>query len=225
MKTDDATAPPTSAPPDPGPVGRGLRVTEVFGLRDLRAGVLVALAVASLGVPLGLLWSAVSPHPPMVLTRSGPVLAGYSPEVFVGADGIFALLGIGTGAVLGVALYVWRRGRGPWMATALALGSLAGGYVAWKTGHQLGLDQYRRLVAEGPVGLELVRPVDLRARGVLFVQPLVAVIVYVLAAGWSRFDDLGRVRAEPLSSRSAAPGAPPAAPVPPPAAGASSPLA
>jgi hypothetical protein len=200
-----------------------------FSLRDVRSAARVALVIALLGVPLGLLWAVVSPHAPVVITRDGAVLADYRQEVFVGADGTFALIGLLTGVVVGAAVYLWRRARGPWMALGVALGSLAGGYVAWKTGHQVGLDEFRRLVEEGRNGQRFVRPVDLRAKGVLFVQPLVAVIVYVLAAGWSRFDDLGRVDAgdggPSFSSHSAVPAAPQAGPVPPPAGGASSPPA
>jgi hypothetical protein len=205
----------------------------------------VAVVIALLGVPLGLLWGVVSPHAPVVVTRDGAVLAGFRQEVFVAADGTFALIGLLAGLVVGAGVYLWRRARGPWVAIGVALGSLAGGYVAWKTGHQIGLDDFRRLVEDGRIGQRFVRPVDLRAKGVLFVQPLVAVIVYVLAAGWSRFDDLGRVDAgdagpsfgaggEPpfgsgdppsFSSHSAVPAAPPAGPVPPPVGGASSPPA
>ena len=197
----------------------------VFAVRDLRPAVIAALAVAALGVPLGVLWAVLGPRAEVVVTADGAVLAGHQQEVFFAGEGTFLLIGLVAGSTLGAALYLWRRGRGPWMAVGLAAGSLAGAYVAWRTGHHIGLSTYNRLVQHGTLGERFLRPVDLRAAGVLFVQPLVAVIVYVLAAGWSRFGDLGRYAEPRFSSHSAALGAPPAGPVQPPAGGASSPPA
>jgi hypothetical protein len=191
----------TQARPDRAPVpdedGRHADVPlgfrAAFAVRDLRAGGLLALLVAASGVPLGLLWAAVGPRASVMLTSDGAVLAEHSQEAFVGADGTFAAIGLGAGFVAGAAAYLWRRGRGPWTAIGLAAGSLAGAWVAWKVGHQVGLSAYQRLLESEPAGQEFERPVDLRAHGALFVEPIVAVIVYVLAAGWSRFGDLGRV--------------------------------
>jgi hypothetical protein len=252
MRTDDvmpATGgvlpPPVERKPwHPGPL---VSFTEAFARRDLRAAGLVAVVTAVLGVPLGLVWAAVAPHVSVLVTPEGAVFADHRPESFVAADALFGAVGIAAGAVLGGAVFGWRRRRGPWLAIALAAGSLAGSYVAWKTGHQMGLSTYNRLLGAAPAGRAFERPVDVRARGVLFVQPIVAVIVYVLAAGWSRFGDLGRVSeaagpgagAGPgrragtgagaggaaVSSGSAAPAAPPAEPAPPRAGGASSPPA
>jgi hypothetical protein len=240
MKTDDTERP---VPPADGPSAActehrhaPLRVTAAFGLGDLRAALLLVLAVTALGVPVGLLWAALAPRASIVVTANGAVFADHRQEAFVGADGAFAGLVLVAGLVVGVGTYLWRRRRGPWMAIGLAAGSLAGAYVAWKVGHQVGLAEYRRVLAGPPSSTRFDRPVELRAQGMLFLQPLVAVIVYVLAAGWSRFGDLGRLDAEPpqwadvssdsgVSSGSAAPAAPPAAPVPPPAGGASSPPA
>ena len=272
MKTDDTAVPPTGSggaavgfpgapagggpgdapggPGDPGPPERpaGLPFRAAFGLRDLGAAALVALAAALAGVPVGVVWAALAPHASVVVTGEGAVIADHRQEVFIGADATFAGIAIVGGLVFGVAVYLWRRRRGPWMAVGLAVGALAGSYLAAKVGHQIGLSAYQRMIAREPGGPPFDRPVALAARGALFLQPLVAVIVYVLAAGWSRFADLGRVAAEPaelsprreagpavgglavgsgpaVSSGSAVPAARPVAPVPPPAGGASSPPA
>jgi hypothetical protein len=238
MKTDDAERPlvPPTGGVAPAPAdgrawypARALSFTAVFALRDLGPAGLVVLALALLGVPLGLLWTAVAPHASVLVTPEGAVFADHRPEVFVGADGTLGAIGIGAGFVVGAAVFLWRRQRGPWMAIGVALGSLAGAAVAWKVGHQIGLSSYNRLLEQAPAGRAFDRPVDLKAGGILFVQPIVAVIVYVLAAGWSRFGDLGRVPAPAgagaVSSGSAVPAAPPAEPAPPPAGGASSPPA
>jgi hypothetical protein len=81
--------------------------------------------------------------------------------------------------------------------------------VAWWVGHRFGLPAYRSLITQEPGGPPFDRPVDLDATGALFLQPLVAVIVYVLAAGWSRFADLGRIAPDPAALPPAGDAAPP----------------
>jgi hypothetical protein len=221
----------------------GLPFRAAFGVRDLRAAAAVALVVALLGAPLGVVWSWAAPHASVVVTSEGAVIADHRQEAFIGADATFAGIAVVAGLVFGIAVYLWRRRRGPWMAIGLALGGLAGSCLAAWAGHRLGLSAYQQLIAREPGGPPFDRPVSLRAVGAVFLQPLVAVIVYVLAAGWSRFADLGRVAPEPaesdpapgdrrldgavppVSSGSAVPAARPGAPVPPPAGGASSPPA
>jgi hypothetical protein len=208
-----------------------------FGVRDLRAAGVVALGAAVLGVPVGAIWAALAPHSSVTVTIEGAVIADHRQEAFIGADATFAGIAVVTGLLLGIAAYLWRRRRGPWMAIGLAVGGIAGSLVAWWVGHRFGLSDYRALIAQEPGGPPFDRPVDLDATGALFLQPLVAVIVYVLAAGWSRFADLGRIApdpaavplpgdaASPVSSGSAVPEALPAGPAPPPTGGASSPPA
>ncbi|HEV7826792.1 MAG TPA: hypothetical protein VGP02_18005 [Mycobacteriales bacterium] len=189
--TTPATA--THFGPGPGDAAAPLSFRAAFAPRDLLGAGVVAVAIAAVGVPVGLLWAALGPRASVLITADGAVSAENRPEVFVGADGSFGALGIAAGFLLGAGVYFWRRGRGPWMAIGLAVGSLAGAYVASKVGHQVGLGTYEKLLAGEPTGQRFQRPVGLRADGMLFLQPLVAVVVYVLAAGWSRFGDLGRV--------------------------------
>ncbi len=92
-------------------------------------------------------------------------------------------------------------------------------------------------MASGPVGTQFTAPVSVRATGVLLIEPLVAVLVYVVTAGWSKYGDLRRGDFEippevwgehapaETSSDLAAPAARPAAPEQPEAAEASSPPA
>ena len=172
-----------------------------FAPGDLRAALAVAAGLTVLGIPVGLAWAALGPRASMMVTADGAVQVVNRPEVFIAADGSLGALGLAVGLLSGAGVYLWRRRRGPWMAIGLAVGSLVAAYVAAKTGHRVGLGTYQRLLATEPTGQELERPVGLRAPGMLFVQPLVAVVVYVLAAGWSRYGDLGRApREEPVSS-------------------------
>jgi hypothetical protein len=207
-ETPATTTPATTTPatathfgPGPGDAAAPLSFRAAFAPRDLLGAGVVAVAIAALGVPVGLLWAALGPRASVLITADGAVSAENRPEVFVGADGSFGALGIAAGFLLGAGVYFWRRGRGPWMAIGLAVGSLAGAYVASKVGHQVGLGTYEKLLAGEPTGQRFQRPVGLRADGMLFLQPLVAVVVYVLAAGWSRFGDLGRVVSDDDATR------------------------
>jgi hypothetical protein len=253
MKTDETPMPAAGPLGGTGEPERWYRpgalpFRRAFPPGDLRAAALVVVVAAVLGAPVGAIWAVTGPHASVAVTGEGAVIADHRQEAFIAADGTFAAIAIVTGLVLGIAAYLWRRRRGPWMTIGVALGGLAGAYVAWKVGHRVGLPAYERHLAGEPGGAAFDRPVDLRARGALFLQPVVAVIVYVLAAGWSRFADLGRAAPEPavpaaapsgpgwpdpllpgvarsVSSGPSGPGAPPAAPVPPPVGGASSPPA
>jgi len=259
--------PPAAPPGPPGggpPVGHPARSEGrhaarqgralVAGRGDLVAALAVTAGLAALGIPLGWLWSTLAPHVEVVVRPLGPDLVDYQTEAFIGADAIFALVGAGTGLLTGAGAWlVLRPWRGPLLALALALGSLAGAWVAMRTGQLVGAAAYDELVASASEGRTFPRPVDVRATGVLLVQAAAAVITYVVVAGWSRFPDLdtgvlplpgppvpgppvpsspppawqpGRPGpAGPVSSGSAAPGAPPAAPAPPAGDAASSPPA
>ncbi|RKN50768.1 DUF2567 domain-containing protein [Micromonospora endolithica] len=198
--------------------------------RALRRAALAALVVTVLGVPLGLLWTALAPDTPVRKVAEGAVYAEPQPEQPIAADGWFSLLGLGFGVL--VALGLWfalRRLRGPVGLAAAALGAFGAAVVAWQVGRRIGLDTYQRLLATAPDGQAFGKPVDLRAGGVdlvlgvlpvphgnLLLPAFGAAVTYTLLAGWSRWPSL-RPEPEPgaLSWGSAATPAPPAAPEPP----------
>ncbi len=192
----------------------------------------LALAVAALGIPVGWLWSAVAPRVLVGMSTDGPYLINPEPEEYVGADVTFLAVGLGAGAILAVfAWVVFRRRRGPGVAVALAVGSLAAGYVAWRFGRRIGLADYRDLLAHAEAGWQFYRPPGLRTagllrvlgaplipRGVLDAQALGAAATYTMLAGWSRYPNLMR-------RRSATTGRPPQPVVPGPAVSAAAPVA
>lgn len=165
---------------------------------------MVAVVLAVLGAPLGLLWKAVAPGVPMVKTAEGARLVDPQPEEFVAADGWFTLLGLGFGVVAAIVLWmVLRRYRGPMVLAGTAVGTVGAGLVAWWLGSKLALADFDQVVAAAPVGQALSRPPDLRAggfewlygviptlRGDVLIPAFAAVVMYTLLAGWSKYPGL-----------------------------------
>ncbi|MBQ1013816.1 DUF2567 domain-containing protein [Micromonospora sp. M51] len=199
-------------------------------LRAVATVVGAVLALAALGVPLGLLWAALAPDTPVLKTAEGAIYAEPQPEQPIAADGWFSLLGLAFGLL--VALAVWvvlRRRRGPVGLVAAVLGTLVAAPVAWQVGRRIGLATFDRLLVTAPAGQAFNKPADLRAGGVdwllgvlpvphgnLLLPAFGAAVMYTLLAGWSRWPGL-RPEPEPgeFSWVSAGTPAPPAAPEPP----------
>ncbi|WP_347404233.1 DUF2567 domain-containing protein [Micromonospora sp. WMMD1120] len=199
--------------------------------RPLRTAATVlgaVLALAALGIPLGLLWAALAPDTPVLKTAEGAIYAEPQPEQPIAADGWFSLLGLAFGLLAAFALwFVLRRQRGPVGLLAAVLGALVAAPVAWQVGRRVGLATFDRLLATAPAGQSFGKPADLRAGGVdwllgvlpvphgnLLLPAFGAAVMYTLLAGWSRWPNL---RPEPaqLSWVSVGTPAPPAAPEPP----------
>lgn len=168
--------------------------------RSLTVGVALAVGIALLGVPFGLLWAWVTPGVPVVdAGQSGTVVTDQSPEQYIAADGWFTLLGIGFGLI--VALVAWltlRRDRGPFLLLGVVLGtSLAGWRVAPPVGEWLGHDAYEQWKATAVQGATYLAPPELSSLGPRMVPAFVAAIVLTLLAGWSNDPDLDHPGALP----------------------------
>ncbi|MER7590058.1 DUF2567 domain-containing protein [Micromonospora sp. NPDC127501] len=199
-------------------------------LRTLATVLGAVLALAALGVPLGLLWAALAPDTPVLKTAEGAIYAEPQPEQPIAADGWFSLLGLAFGLLVALALwFVLRRRRGPVGLLAAVLGTLVAAPVAWQVGRRIGLATFDRLLATAPAGQAFSKPADLRAGGVdwllgvlpvphgnLLLPAFGAAVMYTLLAGWSRWPGL-RPEPEPgeFSWVSAGTPAPTAAPEPP----------
>jgi hypothetical protein len=166
-----------------------------------------AAAVAVLGVPFGLLWTAVAPDVPIIMTDGGPVYGVAQPEQLVAADGWFAILALPVGLL--AAAGVWwlaRPVRGLPGLVAVTVGAVGTGLVAWWVGRQVGLADYDSTLAAAQAGAELDQPPDLavvefdwwppQVLGVLLVPALAAAATYTMLAAWSRFPSL---RPEPVT--------------------------
>ena len=166
-------------------------------------GLFVAVVLAILGAPLGLLWKALAPVVPLIKVEGGARLTEPQPEEYVAADGWFTLLGLGFGIV--AAILVWllvRRSRGPAVLLGVAVGTVGAALVAWWIG-TLGHGDFEGLVASAPVGTPIDQPADLRAGGFEWLWGVIptlqgdvllpafgAVVTYTLLAGWSRYPSL-----------------------------------
>lgn len=166
--------------------------------RRLLVALAVAVVIAALGVPLGLLWSTVAPHLPVRMSADGPTLISPEPEQFIADEGWYVILGAAYGML--AAALAWallRRYRGPVALVALVVGTTAAGIVAWKVGSGLGHAHYEYLKAHAPVGSVFGKPVALRVGtvpllgigpgvpGDTLVAALVAAATYLLFTGFS----------------------------------------
>jgi hypothetical protein len=159
----------------------------------------VAVVIAGLGAPIGLLWRAVAPRVELVQTDFGPYPLEPEPEGYVADEGWFILIAVAAGLALAVLVwFVVRRYRGAPMLLALAAGSVGGSVLAAWLGHRVGLAEYQRLIEQAPVGTHIFRQPNIRladvglywgwiprVRGIVLIQALVASALYTGFAGFS----------------------------------------
>jgi hypothetical protein len=204
----DATEPEPAAPPAPAGPRRGRRAL---------LGLLLLGLTGVLGLPLGLLWSAVAPHLPVEMSADGPVLTSGEPEQFIADEGWYLLLTAAFGILVAVLAWsVLRRYRGVAMLVGVVLGAAVAGVLAWKTGSLLGRSHYVYLKAHAPEGTRFLKPVDLRlGGGVLLgglkvpadtmVAALAATLTYLLFTGFAFDPDLRPLRDIPPAAIHPAP--------------------
>lgn len=151
---------------------------------EVREAVVITVAVALGGVLLGLLWSWLAPHVPLVgeeLDRSWVVyLKDTEGEQAIGVDGTFTLLGLAFGLVSGVVVFLLRRRGGVPAVVALGLGGLLGSLLAWRLGVWLGpeSDVIAHAKAVGK-GVTFSAPLKLGAKGALLAWPLAGLLVHL----------------------------------------------
>jgi hypothetical protein len=161
----------------------------------------IAAGVAVLGVPLGLLWTAVAPDVPVVVTGGGPFYGEAQPEQVIAADGWFAILSLPVGLLGAIGGWLFARpARGLPGLVAVILGAVGTGLLAWWVGRQIGLADYESTLAAAEAGTRLDQPPDLavvelgwwppQVLGVLLVPALAAAATYTMLAAWSRFPSL-----------------------------------
>ncbi|HEX6472463.1 MAG TPA: hypothetical protein VF069_25445 [Streptosporangiaceae bacterium] len=146
------------------------------------------------GVGVGLLWQAISPSIRYVVVDGRPILADPESQSLISTDGRFAILTALGGLLCGMVAYL-AAGRGTDIAivTGLALGGIVATVLAWRVGHQIGLDAFQHAVHGARDGVFVTGVADLRATGVLVFWPLVAVGVFGLS---ETMDMAGRHRAD-----------------------------
>ena len=160
---------------------------------DLRPAALLALALAGVGVPAGLVWWALAPRADFRITEDGPqVIGSPSGELLVADDAVFVLVLAVVGLLGGIAAWLLRRHRGVVLVAATAVGATAAGAVAWFLGEVLGHGPSEAELAD--VGATVTTGLDLGATAALAVAPFVAVLVYLIGVIINADDGLGRTR-------------------------------
>ncbi|MFI1399144.1 ABC transporter permease [Streptomyces sp. NPDC020681] len=187
------TAPLTPRPQPPTGPGAGHGPAPMYAMQaddemnpdpdlktDLRDGAIVLVAVAVAGVALGLLWLWLAPRVPLISSDKAVFLKDTESEEAVGADGTFALLALGFGAVSAAAVFWLRRRGGIALVVALALGGLLGSLLAWGIGVWFGptgdVVAHARAVGEG---VTFDAPLELNAHGALLAWSVAAMVVHL----------------------------------------------
>jgi hypothetical protein len=174
-----------------------------------RAAVTVVVGLALAGAVMGALWSWFAPpvHGVIALTKSGERVHAYlgneADNFFIGA---FLLVGlvVALAVVTAVLVWQWRPHRGPVLAAALAIGSVAAAGAAAGVGTLIARARYDVIdisgapispehrvhyVTEAPPVFFAHSPL-LIAASVLFPAAMAALVYALIAVSTSR-DDLG----------------------------------
>ncbi|WP_219502350.1 hypothetical protein [Nonomuraea ceibae] len=156
--------------------------------REVRVFAVTVLSLAALGVPAGLVWSALSPRPPYLVTQEATVLADPSTQALIAADGWFATV---TGALgLACGALAWFLSRRQLAALlGLCAGGVLGAYVTLWVGSAFTIGVVTVEAAAAPGAQLTPGPLHLTAKGVLVFWPLLAVGLFGLLEGMHGYRD------------------------------------
>lgn len=153
----------------------------LFATRLWATGAAAAVIAALLGPLAGLLWAGTAPAVTYVVVQGEPLLAEPEGQGPIGIDARFALIALVAGIVCGAAAYAaGGRGNDVALLLGLAAGGCAAAFLAWRTGHLIGLGGFQDAVRHARDGDTVTGVADLRARGVLMFWPVSAVAAYGL---------------------------------------------
>ncbi|MGH3546472.1 MAG: hypothetical protein ACRDPW_11205 [Mycobacteriales bacterium] len=148
-------------------------------------------ALSLIGAVLAVVWWWWAPQLDVVVSSRGVLINVDQPEQYITSDGRFGFIVALTGVVTGLAVWFIRRFRGWSLLLALALGALAGSWVMWQLGEEIGATNVESIVSAMTLGDRGHIPiVELNSLGLLFLQPLLAVLTYVVCVSWSSTPDL-----------------------------------
>jgi hypothetical protein len=174
---------------------------------DLRTAAAIFVGLAVVGAVLGLVWQEISPRTKGFVYLPHAIIP-QEKESLVASDGRFMLLTAAVAVVVAVGAWLHRASRGPAVAVALAAGGLLGAVLTEVIGRATGGGQ-----AGGALNSTITLQVSVHARGLLLVEPALALLIYECFALFSKRDDLGR----PFVAKHQAPKSPAPSGYPPPA--------
>lgn len=141
---------------------------------------MVLLLVTLAGIALGLLWLWLAPRIPLVSDGKAVFLKQTEGEGAVGADGTFALLALGLGALSAAVVFWFHRHGGIAVVVGLALGGLLASLLGWGVGTLLGpahdVAEHARAVG---AGVTFDAPLELKAHGAILAWPVAAMLVHL----------------------------------------------
>jgi len=152
-----------------------------------------------LGLVGGLVWYLVAPTPAFLVEGGQLMYRKELPGEYVAMDGWFAVIGAVAGLL--VAVVVLRRGPLTMArVVAVPLAGLLGAWVMWRLGAALAPASSGLNADAGslPSGTVLHGKLDLNAKGVLLIWPVVSLLVLTFALAFS-----GRAEPEPAQHQPA----------------------
>jgi hypothetical protein len=164
---------------------------------DTRLAGLIVLVLIALGALLGLLWEVWSgPQQRAYVIGPGKLYPFDEVETMAAADGRYLVIVAATGLVAALLAWAVRAGnRGPLVLLALCVGGFVGAILTAWIGHLVGGGSLH-----GKTGTTIAHlPLSLHMRGLVFVEPAVAALVYGLFVAFAARDDLGRE--DPIRAR------------------------
>ena len=171
----------------PQPRGHAMHPVDPWATRsDLRSAAVIVVVLAVAGALLGLIWQDISPRTKGFVYLPNAIIPQEN-ESLIAADGRFVLLTAAVGAVVAMAAWLHRPSRGPVVAVALAAGGLLGALLTEVVGQATGGGE-----SGGSLNATITMQVSVHARGLLFVEAALALLIYEICAVFSKRDDLGR---------------------------------
>jgi hypothetical protein len=159
---------------------------------DLLPGVSVLSTIAVVGVAIGWIWSVIAPAERLLITDDGTPVPLLDESYHRFDDlGVFLLVNLAAGLILGAVVWQLRERRGPVIMIAAVLGAAVGGWLAMRTGVAFAHGGYPAPASPHPGGVVTKAP-GLGTSWVLLAQPLAVAFAYGVLSAWNGRHDLGR---------------------------------
>lgn len=161
--------------------------------RDLLPGLAVLLTTFMGGIPAAFVWSKLAPAQLKIVSAQDNKFYPIGVESYHRLDALmmFVLIGLGAGAITGIAVWLLRQRRGPVVMLAMTAGSFAAAALGQYLGQQWAGNAYPMPATIKPNDTLLVAPALETWWGIL-AWPLAAALAYGCCAAWNGLDDLGR---------------------------------
>ncbi|MET9631980.1 DUF2567 domain-containing protein [Lentzea sp. NPDC006480] len=161
--------------------------------RDLLPGLVVLLTTFAFGLPAGYLWSWLAPAQLKIVSPNDNKFYPIGVESYHRLDAlmVFVMIGLGAGAITGIAVWLLRQRRGPVVMLAMTAGSFAAAWFSQYLGGNLAAGAYPMPATIKPGDTLLVAP-SLETWWGILAWPLAAALAYGCCAAWNGLDDLGR---------------------------------